>query len=83
MGLGKSLNQSLQGGLEKIGYTSSNGPPGNCCKVSNKYLIGHVIGEQNGGFTVTDHTIVVYTENEIELSKLIGESALYNGNDTG
>ena len=51
MGLGKSLNQSLQGGLEKIGYTSSNGPLGNCCKVSNKYLIGHVLGEQNGGFT--------------------------------
>ena len=52
MGLGKYLNQSLQGGLEKIGYTSSNGPPKNCCKVSNKYLIGHVLGEQNGGSTL-------------------------------
>ena len=44
MRLDKSLNQSPQGGLEKIGYTSSNGPPENCCKVSNKYLIGHVLG---------------------------------------
>ena len=44
MELDKSLNQSPQGGLEKIGYTSSNGPPENCCKVSNKYLIGHVLG---------------------------------------
>ena len=52
MGLGKSLNQSLQGGLEKIGYTSSNGLPRNCCKVSNKYLIGHVLGEQNRGSTI-------------------------------
>ena len=52
MGLGKSLNQSPQGGLEKIGYTSSNEPPRNCCKVSNKYLIGHVLGGQNGGFTM-------------------------------
>ena len=52
MELDKSLNQSPQGGSEKIGYTSSNGPPGNCCKVSNKYLIGHVLGRQNGGFTI-------------------------------
>ena len=51
MGLGKSLNQSPQGGLEKIEYTSSNGSPGNCCKVSNKYLIGHMLGEQNRGST--------------------------------
>ena len=47
--LDKSLNQSSQGGLEKIGYTSSNGPPGNCRKVPNKYLLGHVLGGQNGG----------------------------------
>ena len=40
----KSFNQSLQGGLEKIGYTSSNGPPRNYCKVPDKYLIGHVLG---------------------------------------
>ena len=33
MGLDKSFNQSPQGGLEKIGYTSSNGPLVNCCKV--------------------------------------------------
>ena len=51
-GLDKSLNQSLQGGLENIGYTSSNGPPGNCYKISNKYLIGHLLGEQNGGSTI-------------------------------
>ena len=50
-GLDKSLNQSPQGGLEKIDYTSSNGPPRNCCKVPDKYLIGHVLGEQNGGST--------------------------------
>ena len=48
----KSLNQSLQGGLEKIGYTSSNGPPRNCCKVSDKYLIWHVLGGQNGESTL-------------------------------
>ena len=29
MGLNEPLNQSLQGGLEKIGYASSNGPPRN------------------------------------------------------
>ena len=43
MELDKSLNQSSQGGLEKIGYTSSNGPPGNCCKILDKYLIGHLL----------------------------------------
>ena len=47
MELDKSLNQSPQGRLENIGYASSNGPPGNCCKVSNKCLIGHVLGGQN------------------------------------
>ena len=52
MGLGKSLNQSPQGVLEKIGYTSSIKPLGNCCKVPNKYLIGYVLGGQNGGSTV-------------------------------
>ena len=51
MELDKSLNQSPQGGLEKISYMSSNGPLGNCCKVLNKYLIGHVLGGQNGGST--------------------------------
>ena len=51
MGLNKSLNQSPQDDLEKIGYTCSNGPPGNCGKASNKYLIGHVLGGQNGGST--------------------------------
>ena len=44
MELDKSFNQSHQGGLEKICYTSSNGPPENCCKVWNKYQIGHVLG---------------------------------------
>ena len=53
MELDKSLNQSPQGGLEKISYTSSNGPSRNCCKVSNKCLIGHVLGRQNGGSTPT------------------------------
>ena len=47
MGLDKSLNQSPQDGLEKIGYTNSNGPLENCCKVSDNYLIGHVLGGQN------------------------------------
>ena len=49
MELDKSFNQSPQGGLEKISYMSSNGPPKNCCKGLNKYLIGHVLGGQNGG----------------------------------
>ena len=44
MELDKSVNQSFQGGLEKIIYMSSNGPPGNCCKIQNQYLIGHVLG---------------------------------------
>ena len=48
MELDKSLNQSPQGGLENIDYTSSNGPLGNCCKIRNKFLIGHVLGGQNG-----------------------------------
>ena len=47
----KFLNQSPQGGLENIDYTSSKGPPRNCCKVPNKYLIGHMLGGQNGGST--------------------------------
>ena len=54
MRLGKSLNQSPKGGFEKIGYTSSNGPPRNCCKVLDKYLIGHVLGGKNGGSTFGD-----------------------------
>ena len=44
MGLNESLNQSPYGGLEKLGYVSSDGPPSNCCKIRNKYLIGHVLG---------------------------------------
>ena len=51
MGLDESLNQSLQGGLEKISYMSSNGPPRNCCKVVNEHIIGHVLIGQNEGFT--------------------------------
>ena len=51
MGLNEPLNQSPRGGLEKIEYGSSNGPLGNCCKVLNKYLIGHMIRGQNGGST--------------------------------
>ena len=47
MKLDKSFNQSPEGGLEKIGYTSSNGPPGNCYKVPKKYLKRYVLGEQN------------------------------------
>ena len=49
----KPLNQSLQGGSEKISYMSSNGPPGNCYKVPNKHLIGYVLGGQNGRSTLT------------------------------
>ena len=44
MGLNEPLNQSPRGGLEKIGYASSNEPPRNCCK-------GHVLRGQNGGST--------------------------------
>ena len=51
MGLTKSLNQSLQCYLEKIGYTSSNEPPGNCCKIPNEHIIGHMLIGQNGGST--------------------------------
>ena len=51
MELDKSLNQSSQGDLEKIGYTSSNGPPRNYCKIQDKYLIGHVLRGQNRGST--------------------------------
>ena len=45
------LNQSFQGGSEKISYMNSNGSSRNCCKVPNKNLIGHVLGGQNGGST--------------------------------
>ena len=55
MGLDKSLNQSPQSGLEKIGYTSSNGPRGNCCKVLNEQAIGHMLVGQNGGSTISHH----------------------------
>ena len=47
----KPLNQNLQGDSEKISYISSNGPLGNCYKISNEHLIWHVLGEQNGGST--------------------------------
>ena len=33
---------------------SSNGPSGNCCKVPNENLIGHVLEEQNGRSTVDE-----------------------------
>ena len=46
MGLNESLNQSPWDDLENIGYTTSNGPPGNCCK-------GHMLGGQNEGSTQT------------------------------
>ena len=51
MGLDKSLNQSLRGGSKKVGTVSSYEPPRNYCKVSNKYLIRHVLGGQNWGST--------------------------------
>ena len=47
----QTFKNYLKGDLEKIGYTSSNGPPRNYCKVLNKYLTGHVLGGQNGGST--------------------------------
>ena len=50
--LDKPLNQSLQSGSENVSYMSSNGPPGNCCKVLNKHVKGHVLGGQNGGSTM-------------------------------
>ena len=52
----KPLNQSLQGDLEKISYMSSNGSLENCCKVPNENLIGHVLGRQNGGSTLTQQS---------------------------
>ena len=52
MGSDEFLNQSLQGDLEKISYMSSNGPPGNCCKVPSEHVIGHVLEGQNEGSTV-------------------------------
>ena len=57
MGSNKSLNQSSQGGLEKIDYTSSNGAPRNCCKVLNEHTIGHVLVRQNGGSIVTHNLL--------------------------
>ena len=33
--------------LKKVSSVSSYGPPRNYYKVSNKYLIGHVLGGQN------------------------------------
>ena len=63
MGLYKSLNQSPQGGLEKISYTSSNRPSGNCCKIPNKYLIRHVLGGQNGGFTFILQKVTIWLNN--------------------
>ena len=51
MGLDKSLNQNLQGDLEKISYMNSDGPPGNFCKVPNKHLIRRVLEGQNRGST--------------------------------
>ena len=59
-GLDRSLNQSPQGGLENIDYTSSNALPGNCCKIQNKYLKGHVLGGQNGGSTIGICFIYIY-----------------------
>ena len=56
----ESLNQSLQGDLEKISYMSSNGPQGNCCKVPSEHVIGHVLIGQNGGSTHNQH-IVIYS----------------------
>ena len=58
MTLVKSLNQSPQGGFKKKWYTSRNGPTGNCCKLPNKYLIGYVLGKQNGGSTISTFWLV-------------------------
>ena len=59
-GLDRSLNQSRQGGLENIDYTSSNALPENCCKIQNKYLIGHVLRGQNGGSTIGICFLYIY-----------------------
>ena len=72
--LDKSLNQSPQGNLEKIGYTSSNRPPRNCCKVPGKYLIGHVLGGQNEGSTRMPSSIL---HNQIPHSLLFPDQPLY------
>ena len=60
MGSDETLNQRLQGGLEKTSYTSRNEPLGNCCKVPNKYLIGHVLGRQNGESTVIQTSTITF-----------------------
>ena len=39
--------KSLRWLKKKVSSMSSYGPPRNYCKVSNKYLIGHVLGGQN------------------------------------
>ena len=57
MEFNKPLNQSPQGDLEKIDYTSSNGAPRNYCKVLNEHTIGHVLVRQNGGSTVTHNLL--------------------------
>ena len=60
----KPLNQSLQGGSEKISYMSSNGPSRNCCKVLNENLIGHVLEGQNGGSTTSLPHVSAWTSRE-------------------
>ena len=60
----KPLNQSLQGGSEKISYMSSNGSSRNCCKVPNENLIGPVLRGQNGG------SIVLFTHGQLEYNNL-------------
>ena len=36
---------------KNISFMSSNGPPGNYCKVLNEHVTGHVLVGKNGGFT--------------------------------
>ena len=38
---------------KNVNCMSGHGPPKDYCEVSNEFLIGHVLGRQNGGCTTT------------------------------
>ena len=76
MGLDKSLNQSPQGRLKKKGYMSRNGPLGNWCKVLNKYLIGQMLGGQNGGSTIVMHVLNLIRTWDMERSRFFSSQPI-------
>ncbi|RVX11310.1 hypothetical protein CK203_019750 [Vitis vinifera] len=80
MGLDKSLNKSPQGGLEKIGYTSSNGPPGNYWKEPNKHIIGsfnNMLQQQHMGIATTYEILLSLQEIFVDKDE-IDEEMLVN-----